>query len=702
MKTLLIFILSSLLLFQINIIAQYNWEFVSPNIPSSTWNDVKVVNDSTIIVAGSSGLIVRTSDFGINWDIKLNVVGSESNINKLFFLDEKNGFAVGNSGFLINTTDGGINWRKNHIPDNFSENFRDIFFVNKNIGFIVGDSETILKSEDGGFSWQPLIGNDGDNFSVYFFNEKKGWICGNSLLWTTDGGNSWYEYSLPYTHLHLKKIQFANNQVGFIVGYTLGYYGDRPTALIIKTEDGGNTWNTIFSVGWPCYGRSLDIINKDTAFFLGDFPGQLMYTYDGGANWQSSSDLASLFAFDFYQSIGIGVAQGIMYYTTDIGKNWKKLIDDIFISLRTFDFDKSGFGILGGSNGILRTTNKGKDWEKVYNDPEFNIYGVEIIDSSNIFVSGHVSNNRGIILYSSDGGINWSTNINTAQPFSDIKFNDKLNGWAGTSGSLIYVTTNGGLNWSVYNSKVSTIKDIYFINNDIGWACGGGISHTTDGGETWTKQSTKWNHSIYFINQSEGWAVGADILHSTDAGNTWELQYAGEHGASFRSVYFFNKFDGIVAGAEGQIYTTSDGGITWQVEKKFCSEDLLKLKFAGNEGWLLTNGSVYHTNIDGINGINDDVTSPANWKLYQNYPNPFNPTTKIKYTIPNSEANLNSKTKLKVYNVLGKEIATLVNEEKSAGSYEIEFDASNLPSGVYFYQIRSGSYSQTKKMVLLR
>jgi hypothetical protein len=85
--------------------------------------------------------------------------------------------------------------------------------------------------------------------------------------------------------------------------------------------------------------------------------------------------------------------------------------------------------------------------------------------------------------------------------------------------------------------------------------------------------------------------------------------------------------------------------------------------------------------------------------LYQNYPNPFNPKTQISYQIPNSEVqNVN----LKVFDILGKEVATLVNEKQSPGNYQVEFDGTDYPSGVYFYRLQSGSYSETKKMILLR
>lgn len=100
-----------------------------------------------------------------------------------------------------------------------------------------------------------------------------------------------------------------------------------------------------------------------------------------------------------------------------------------------------------------------------------------------------------------------------------------------------------------------------------------------------------------------------------------------------------------------------------------------------------------------LTGINDEVSNqnPDNFLLSQNFPNPFNPSTSIRYQVSG-----NSQVILKVYDVLGNEVATLVNEEKPAGNYEVEFDASRLTSGIYFYQLKSGSYLETKKMVMMK
>ena len=98
-----------------------------------------------------------------------------------------------------------------------------------------------------------------------------------------------------------------------------------------------------------------------------------------------------------------------------------------------------------------------------------------------------------------------------------------------------------------------------------------------------------------------------------------------------------------------------------------------------------------------ITGVNGNSSNPTNFMLYNNYPNPFNPTTIIKYSIPEA-----SFTSLIIYNELGKEVSTLVNETKSAGTYEVEFNASNLSSGVYYYKLQAGSFTETKKMILAK
>jgi hypothetical protein len=95
--------------------------------------------------------------------------------------------------------------------------------------------------------------------------------------------------------------------------------------------------------------------------------------------------------------------------------------------------------------------------------------------------------------------------------------------------------------------------------------------------------------------------------------------------------------------------------------------------------------------------VKEGTTVPEQFSLYQNYPNPFNPTTNIKFSIPSSNF-----TSLKIFDMLGKEIAVLVSEKKDAGEYTVPFNAARMPSGIYFYQLRSGNFVETKKMILMK
>jgi hypothetical protein len=110
----------------------------------------------------------------------------------------------------------------------------------------------------------------------------------------------------------------------------------------------------------------------------------------------------------------------------------------------------------------------------------------------------------------------------------------------------------------------------------------------------------------------------------------------------------------------------------------------------------------YQSDCDPITLIEESNTAPNEFELFQNYPNPFNPTTKIKYSISQVGPQRAVSVQLKVYDILGKEVATLVSEEQSAGVYEIELDANKLSSGIYFYHLRAGNFIQTKKLVLMK
>ncbi|MBK8944153.1 MAG: T9SS type A sorting domain-containing protein [Ignavibacteriae bacterium] len=153
----------------------------------------------------------------------------------------------------------------------------------------------------------------------------------------------------------------------------------------------------------------------------------------------------------------------------------------------------------------------------------------------------------------------------------------------------------------------------------------------------------------------------------------------------FNCVYFSNYTLSIGIGKTSHFSTKIDG---------FDEYWILKAAFI--------NGKIYgDTTLVGIESDQSQII-PTNFSLSQNYPNPFNPTTTIEYSVPNVETQNFASLQLVVYDILGSEVATLVNQTQKPGNYKIQFEGLNLPSGVYYYQLKSGNFSQTKKMIILK
>jgi len=182
---------------------------------------------------------------------------------------------------------------------------------------------------------------------------------------------------------------------------------------------------------------------------------------------------------------------------------------------------------------------------------------------------------------------------------------------------------------------------------------------------------------------------------------------------SHNGLFFINKQQGWLVGNSGTILKTTKGGENWIQQKSNTTNDLYTVFFLDeNNGWAAgAYGTILKTTNGGTTFIEEEKEIPTEFKLSQNYPNPFNPETTISYKVQAA-----SNVSLKVYDVLGREVATLVNEYKQAGNYKITFSVRHLersreiPSGVYFYRLQAGDPSlgsghgfvQTKKMVYLK
>ena len=364
------------------------------------------------------------------------------------------------------------------------------------------------------------------------------------------------------------------------------------------------------------------------------------------------------------------------------------------------------------------------------------LYSLRYIKSQNNFQETSGSGfmcavgDTGTVFWSSDDGVSWEdrtipglTKNLYGQDFLNYGANGMHAVVCGESGT-IYKSTNSGGNFVWENVNTITterLNSIGAINQSLFIAVGekGTIIRTSDGGQTWVDfdiadTSAHFNRLFLGVSVSafdRAWAVADNgkIYASTNYGNNWFLQSSGVT-TDLYDVIFRNGNDGVVVGAAGVVRYTTNGGTTWLEDTYFnglTDGDIISIAGidsntataiirGGTENpggtTLLTVSSEPIISVDD----NDDII-PSEFSLKQNYPNPFNPSTKIKFDVP-----AESFITLKVYDLLGNEIAILVNEDKNAGVYEIDFNGYGLPSGIYFYKLTTGNFSETKKLVLMK
>lgn len=384
-------------------------------------------------------------------------------------------------------------------------------------------------------------------------------------------------------------------------------------------------------------------------------------------------------------------------------------------------------------DSIYLTTNGGYLWfaRALPNDLvayEY-LYDVSIENENKIwFCTG-----EGKIYHTYDGGSTWQLqfyNTSMTNFMNYIEMFDSVNGVAmgdapaGDQPALFLKTSNGGMNWISQNqsyflgeSNTNIWRTVDFVNPYTGYFVpyGGEIYKTFNGGGFWA--------SISFFNVLVLKAYNANIILgvdqyiiylTTDGGNNWQLSQSSLLDFGF-DIEFIPGIPSKVWYTSSRVSYSSDYGTTWVEEFNLDNYNFMDIIFVDeNSGWLMARSTtfpnsvrIFRTTNGGFGGIvsieeNQSEVIELEYYLDQNYPNPFNPTTTIKFTI--SDFGL---TTLKVYDILGREIATLVNEEKPAGEYEFEFNSlsvegRNLTSGVYLYQLKAGNFVETKKMILLK
>ncbi len=658
-----------------------------------------------------------------------NPLPQGNTIKAVEIIDADNIWAVGDCGTVIHTEDGGDSWEL-HFLGTYS-NLRDIGFIN-NVGFILGENGVLMRTIDVGLNWESLNDSIGKTFTCIEKNSNTFWIAGfeftGFIKKTMDSGNSWMNKSLQYTTISLE-VQFVNDSVGWILGNQM-----------YTTTNGGDYWQFRYHSPPNKY-KKLFFLDEKNGWF--NVLETLYHTYDGGTTWETQFNLEyhSIFDMCFIDSL-TGWHVGNQNYmqvfeTTDGGVNWYE--DFSSGTGRLYTIEKFNDSIIwsAGSFGQMHMSVDTAGWITKTKGSILGISQIYFIDQN----TGWAINNE-LILKTENSGLEWDTIIfDKYNRKSDIYFYNDQNGWL-IDFYGIKKTVNGGNTWE-YMDSIYFLNKLSFITPKYGWAIGdyGKIFHTEDWGNTWVKQDIQLNrnlNSVQFKSIEKGWTVGNNgtILYTKDGGDNWESQISATE-SDLMDLFFVNLINGWVVGDNGVILKTENGGESWEHQNSNTSRKIRAVHFTDhNTGWAVGNsGLILHTinggedwiekispsnntfycthffdeNIGWIGGSGGNIIYTSNGGIVNTednptqdfnrvsivFPNPFSTFTRIKYSSVS-----NSKIHIHIFNSSGGLIHSNISTQ-SAGTHEYHWNSQEYPAGIYYYRIQINNESFAGKMIKL-
>lgn len=654
---------------------------------------LKTVDD--LIFASSSEDGIHVSTDGINWS---NINGDLPTTFITSIAGKSDSLYVGTVFYgVFLSTNNGQNWKScNNGFYEFSTTFCSL--IKDNVIYL-GSVDGVYRSINNGMNWEkfneglytcfPITSFSADKDNIYLLNN-----CG--VFKRANDDSEWVD-----TGLYGDKFLITDNIILIVYGPTINI-----------SSDNGNSW---FQPNSRVTYYSINALAEENGNLFAAASDGVFLSTDNGLNWKNITNESGLnispecFAFD-NDSILVGGLNGI-FKSTDLGITWKNLgnLNKSVTSIAV----RSGILFAGTMNdGVLISTDGGSTWNKSENSlPNFGV--TTIFYNDNTVFAGL----RYGVYGSTDNGLTWQPYNNgiSVYPSIDHLIKDGSTLFASTINGVFYSSDNG-INWQGSNNN-QTLDNygIYSLvsNNNLLYAgTYGNIFISQDKGSSWESIGNglpqRFISNITFINGNIFCtAENAGVFKLTDQGN-WIQVNKGIENLSITSMTF--KDGKIVIGTDKNgIFISYDEGANWLNANVGLSDlNIKSIEVFKNILYAGTDSGAWSCNLDSIlTGIENKKFAVSKYELAQNYPNPFNPTTKISYQIP--KAGLVS---LKVYNILGKEIASLVNEEKPAGSYEVQFDGRNLSSGIYFYKLsvsalrsqdrQAGNYSSVKKMVLIK
>jgi photosystem II stability/assembly factor-like uncharacterized protein len=350
---------------------------------------------------------------------------------------------------------------------------------------------------------------------------------------------------------------------------------------------------------------------------------------------------------------------------------------------------------------MFLTTGDGTNWIQIGSaDSSTDILSIIMLDS------GILAGTWNGFIQSTDDGTTWNAVTPTGIPadtaiWSIAMINTDL--FAGTTGD-IYKSSDNGNTWAEINSGIAAdarITSIVASGDDIfAGSAGDGVFKSTNSGTSWTainSNLTDTHISQLVVSDTKLFAVTlTGVFISDNSGTSWAADTC-----VLKNVNCFVAVnDQVIAGTDDNgAFLSVDNGVTWtsfssgmpadtRIWSLTASSDSI---FAGTSSGIWVTGSPVEVKVE------REISAPLTFTLKQNYPNPFNPSTNISFSIP-----YKSFVSLKIFDLLGREVATIFSEEISAGYYTRKWNAANISSGIYFYRLQAGSFTETKKLILLR
>jgi ligand-binding sensor domain-containing protein len=512
----------------------------------------------------------------------------------------------------------------------------------------------------------------------------------------------------------------TNSSVGSIVVKNGMIFAATSGGLFVS-RDNGTSWTQTES---PLAGSIAILALMDTTLFAGtqNYSG-IERSSDNGRSWKDvqtgvitpATYSLAVMGTNLFAGTGVGV-----FLSTNYGTTWNQANLHL-TNTNVYSVAVTGTGVLAGTNGgVFISDNNGTAWTTLNSGlTSYEIRSLALssgINTDPTFFAGTVTG----IFESTNLGVRW-TEVDSGiadKAISCLAFN-RANLFAGGYG--LFLSTNGGTFWTELDTgptnKLVTCVAANGTNLFAGTQYGGGVFRSTDGGMNWTQvDSGLADTGVQCLafsgtNIFAGTIYGGGVFLSTNNGDSWKAVNTGLVTSVYAppSIHALAVSNNVIVAATSYgIYFSTNNGALWTAANEGLGGIEVSSIATGSTSGKNSNTFIYAGTFgSGVwrRPLSEMITSvkvsspeiPQLFRLEQNFPNPFNPTTSIRYSLPQR-----SQVTLSMFNTLGQQVATLVNETQEAGYHDVRFDGNGLASGVYFYRIQAGSFVQTKKLLILR